>query len=313
MKTTTALLARTITRSSSKQSYYTACILVDKELVDDCCRAYGYFRWADDVIDLNAQPKDDRIAFIERQKDLVERLYRGEIPTDLCPEEEIIADLISHDRGENSGLHSFIHNFMAILEFDAQRKGEYLTQKELTWYSECLGRAVTDAIQYFVRNGYPYPDSPNRYQAATAAHITHMLRDLVSDLAEGYINVPCEYLEAHNLKPEDVENPLMRAWVKAQVQGARQYFLEGKQYLDQLDVLRCKIAGYWYCVRFECVLAAIEKDGFILRANYSERRKLSTRLKLVKLAIQMIIQHVSRQIWHDTRDYQNFNIRQEKL
>ena len=117
MKTTTALLARTITRSSSKQSYYTACFLVDKDLVDDCCRAYGYFRWADDYIDLNSIPKEDRIAFIARQKSLVERLYRGEMLSDLSPEEEVVADLICHDRGENSGLRSFIRNFMAILEF----------------------------------------------------------------------------------------------------------------------------------------------------------------------------------------------------
>ena len=56
MKNTTALLAHTITRASSKQFYYTAYILVDKDLVDNCCRAYGYFRWADDVVDLNSLP-----------------------------------------------------------------------------------------------------------------------------------------------------------------------------------------------------------------------------------------------------------------
>ena len=308
MKPATALLARDITRSSSKQSYYTACLLVDKDLVDDCCRAYGYFRWTDDVIDLNLLPREQRIAFIKRQKKIVERLYRGEFPDDLCPEEEIIADLIQHDRGENSGLKSFIHNFMAILEFDAQRKGKLIGQQELTWYSDCLGKAVTDAIQYFVSNGHPYPDDPNRYLAATAAHITHMLRDLVSDLDEGYINVPREYLEGHDLDPKDVENPQMRAWVKSQVELARQYFRQGKQYPDQLDVLRCKIAGYWYCTRFECVLAAIEKDGYSLRANYRERRKLSTHVRLVILAIGLIVQHVkTTKNWGTHHDQRRFD------
>lgn len=306
MKPETAILAHTITRSSSKQSYYTACLLVDKDLVDDCCRAYGYFRWADDVIDLNMLPREQRIAFIKRQKNLVERLYRGEPPNDLCPQEEIIADLIQHDRGENSGLQSFVQNFMAILEFDAQRKGQLIGQQELSWYSSCLGKAVTDAIQYFVSNGHPYPDDPKRYLAATAAHITHMLRDLVSDLDEGYINVPREYLEEYDLDPKDVENPQMRAWVRSQVELARQYFRQGKQYLDQLQVLRCKIAGYWYCVRFECVLAAIEKDGYILRANYRERRKLFTQVRLILLAVALISRHVATNNWgahHDQRDY----------
>ena len=41
-----------------------------------------------------------------------------------------------------------------------------------------------------------------------------------------------------------------------------------------LDVLRCKVAGYWYCARFEAVLDTIESDGYRLRAEYEERRKL---------------------------------------
>ncbi|NIO72053.1 MAG: hypothetical protein GTO14_14525, partial [Anaerolineales bacterium] len=92
--------------------------MVDKDLVDDCYRAYAYFRWADDIIDISSQSSDERISFIRRQRELIDRLYRNERPDDLTPEEEIVADLISHDRGENSGLQSFIRNFLAILEFD---------------------------------------------------------------------------------------------------------------------------------------------------------------------------------------------------
>ena len=132
-----------------------------------------------------------------------------------------------------------------------------------------------------------------------------MLRDLISDLDEGYINIPREYLEEKDLSPRDVQNPLMRAWVKNQVQLARQYFREGKRYLERLDVLRCKIAGYWYCARFECVLAAIEKDGYIVRADYNERRKLSTKLKLAKLAIALVIRHASQHIWRNNHVLRN--------
>ena len=191
----------------------------------------------------------DRVSFIERQLNLIDQLYRGEKPLGLCPEEEIIADLICGDRKENSGLQSFIRNFMRILEFDAHRKGNLIDEHELNWYSDCLGKAVTDAIQYFVCNGYPYPDSPDRYLAATASHITHMLRDLVSDLDDGYINIPGDYLEAKNIHPEDIDTSVFQEWVQRQVELARKYFQEGKCYLDRLDVLRCKIAGYWYCVR----------------------------------------------------------------
>ena len=281
----TAVLARFITRDSSKQSYYTARLLADKHLVDDCLRAYAYFRWADDVVDVSSQAGEERISFIGRQRELIDRLYRHERPDDLTPEEEIIADLISNDQGENSGLQSFIRNFLAIIEFDAHRKGQLISQSQLTWYSHCLGKAVTDAIQYFVGNGHPYPDTGDRYLAATAASITHMLRDMVSDIADGYINIPREYLEAHGISQEEMNSPPFRAWVQGQVEKAREYFGKGKRYLEGLDVLRCRIAGYWYCARFEAVLNTIERDNYILRPRYNERRKLSSWLKMLWLAV----------------------------
>ena len=294
MTTLTTSLARSITKKNSKQSYFTALLLVDKDLVEDCLRAYAYFRWADDIIDISSQSHKERISFVKRQKGLINRLYNQEYPGDLKPEEQMIADLIHHDREENSGLQSFICNFFAILEFDAQRKGCLISQSELTWYSNCLAKSVTDAIQYFIRNGHPYPHGESHYLAANAAHITHMLRDMVSDIAEGYINIPDEYLEAHGIDPDDMESPPFRAWVQERVKLAREYFREGKWYLDELQVLRCKIAGYWYCARFEGILDIIERDGYILRAEYKEQRKLSTAFKMVRLTIVLFIRHIMK-------------------
>jgi phytoene/squalene synthetase len=306
MNDDTADLARSITFSSSKQSFFTACLLVDNDLVDDCLQAYAYFRWVDDVVDISSQSRQERINFIERQRDLINQLYASIRPVDLTPEENIIADLICHDRGENSGLRSFINNFIAIIEFDAHRKGRLITQEELTWYSECLGKAVTDAIQYFIRNGHPYPDSENRYKAATAAHITHMLRDMYPDISEGYINIPKEYLAENNLNLNGVNSPVFRAWVKERVKLARKYITEGKGYLDELNVLRCKIAGYWYCARFEVVLDTIERDGFNLRTQYDERNKFTTWLKMAWLGIYTTLKHVTglnlRYLWRSTRE-----------
>ena len=290
----TAVLAQSITRASSKQTYYTARLLVDNDLMNDCYRAYAYFRWADDIIDVSSQSSDERVSFIRRQRELIDRLYRRERPDGLTPEEEIMADLISHDRGENSGLQSFIHNMFAIIEFDAYRKGRLISQQELTWYSNCLGKAVTDGIQYFIGNGHPYPTSDNHYLAATAAHIAHQLRDMVLDTVEGFINIPREYLEAHSISPEDVDSPPFRAWVRNRVEQTRQYFREGKRYLDELEVLRCKVAGYWYCARFEGLLDTIERDGYILRAEYNERRKLSSWLRMVWLGVSITLHHIAR-------------------
>src|SRR5512136_2299123 len=122
MTNASARLAHSITWASSKQSYLTARLLADRELVDDCLRAYAYFRWADDRIDISLSGSDERLAFIKRQKYLIDSLYRGLRPDDLSPEEAMLADLIAHDRAPESGLRSFIHNFMAVIAFDAHRQ-----------------------------------------------------------------------------------------------------------------------------------------------------------------------------------------------
>ena len=292
MNRSTADLARSITWKGSKQTFFTGRLLIDRVLLDDFYRAYAYFRWVDDVIDISSHSDEERINYIKRQRDLIDGLYNNVRLADLAPEEEILADLIDHDRGENSGLKSFIRNMFAIIEFDAYRVGWEIDQDELNWYSSCLSRSVTDGIQYFIGNGQPYPDGDNRYSAATGAHIAHLLRDTIPDTAGGFINIPVEYLEMHHIKRDDVESQPYQDWVRKRVQEARHKILEGKRYLDGLAVLRCKVAGYWYCARFEAVLATIERDGYLLRADYKEQHKISTWLKIGWLGIIISFRHI---------------------
>lgn len=292
MTTTTARLARSITWASSKQSYLTARLLADRDLADDCLRAYAYFRWADDMIDISLSSEAARIAFIQRQKNLIDSLYRGERPADLSPEESMLADLIAHDRAPESGLRSFIRNFMAVIEFDAHRQGRLASRAELEAYTACLATAVMDGLQYFIGNGHAYPRTRNRTQAVTGAHITHMLRDTCEDLSAGLVNIPAEHLAAHHLTLNEVNSEDMRAWVREQVVLARMCFQEGKIYIDSLDVLRCKLAGVWYCARFECVLDLIERDGFRLRADYPERHCWKVWLEMARLGLVVTLKHL---------------------
>lgn len=293
-----ARLARSITWSGSKHSYFIARLFVDRHLVDDCYRAYGYFRWADDVVDDSALSQEERLSFIQRQQDLVQCLYQRQPSGHLTPEEEIIADLILHDEGDNSVLRSFILGFLDILEFDARRKGKPIDQWELRWYSQHLGRTVTDGIQYFVGNNRHYPESEHRHLAATGAHITHMLRDMVQDIPNGFVNIPNEHLEARSFSANDMKSAAFRAWVRQQVDLARPYFRQGKRYIDGLDVLRCKLVASWYCVRFECVLDAIERDGYVLRSKYSERRNPSTLIRMLRDGLRVTFEHFARSPSH---------------
>ena len=61
MTDTTTALARSITWAGSKQTFFTIRLMVDKGKVNDCYRAYAYFRWADDVIDLSSESNDERV------------------------------------------------------------------------------------------------------------------------------------------------------------------------------------------------------------------------------------------------------------
>ncbi|MGD8603213.1 MAG: squalene/phytoene synthase family protein [Anaerolineales bacterium] len=291
----TALVAQSITRAGSKQAYYTARLMVDRPLVTDFFKAYAYFRWIDDFIDITAQSDEERISFIKRQRTLIDGLYgRSIIPGGLCTEEMILVDLIHRDRDRehDSGLRSFIENMFAIIEFDAYRKGRLISEQELAWYHERLGISVTEGLQYFIGNDHVYPQTKGRYLAATAAHIVHLLRDMIEDVADGFINIPGEYLEAHGLTPESFRAEPFRYWVRQRVEMARDYFKEGKRYFDQLDVLRCKIVGYWYCARFEAVLTAIERDGYVLRKEYDERKSWKTWARILFLGIKVTLEHV---------------------
>lgn len=289
----TAIQSRKITWTSSKQTYFTARALVDRELVDDFYRAYAYFRWADDIIDVFTQTNKERINFIKRQKELIDTLYSDGQPAELEKEEKILADLIRNDRSKNSGLQSFIRNMFAVISFDAYRKGNLVSQEEITNYIEILGKSVTNGLQYFIGNGHPYPDSKNRYLAAKAAHITHLLRDMTIDIADGFINIPREYVIAEGINLKEIDSSRLRNWVIDQVKQARMWFSEGKLYLDSLEVLRCKIAGYWYCARFEIVLDTIERDDYIVRSTYKERRSLINWFKFIWLTITIVHKHIA--------------------
>jgi phytoene/squalene synthetase len=296
MTSTSAKLARSITWASSKQSYLTARLLADRDLADDCLRAYAYFRWADDRIDICLSTNEACAAFIEREKNLINSLYQGRRPDDLLPEETMLADLIAHDRSPESGLGSFIRNFMSVIEFDAHRKGCIASRRELAAYTSCLAAAVMDGLQYFIGNRHVYPRTHNRNLAVTGAHITHMLRDTLEDFSNGLVNIPSEDLAAYALDPGNLDSGPMRRWVHDQVELAKLCFQEGKTYIDSLEVLRCQLAGVWYCARFECILQAIERDGYRLQAEYPQRHSLRTWLEMARRGIVITFKFVARRI-----------------
>ena len=266
-------LATSITKAASKQTFYTIRFLADQDRVDDAYRAYAYFRWVDDRLDQKLSGQAERVSFLQRQQTLIDRCYRDDWPHRLRPEERLLVELIQTDPEAESGLGAYIRHMMAVMTFDAERRGKLISAQELHDYSLHLSAAVTEALHYFIGHDDPTPQTEARYLAVMGAHVTHMLRDTIEDIAAGYYNIPREFLESHGIDPHDVDSDAHREWVKSRVQLARDYFKSGADYLSQVKNRRCRIAGYAYMARFTGVLDAIECEGYRLRAEYPERKR----------------------------------------
>lgn len=283
-------IAASITKAASKQTYYTIRFLVDRERVEDAYRAYAYFRWVDDTLD--AQPHiglgraagvdeaAERVHFLERQKQLLEKCYRGEALQNITTEETMLVDLVQNDREKNSGLQSYLHNMMQVMEFDARRRGRLISQVELNEYTRWLATAVTEAMHYFIGHCCFSPHDETRYLAVSAAHITHMLRDTYDDMQAGYYNIPREVLEANHIQPYDIHSEAYCAWVQSRVQLARDYFQAGRDYLARVQAPRCRLAGFAYTARFEWLLDILEQENYSLRPEYTERKSFGAGLQM---------------------------------
>lgn len=268
---TDAALAAAMTRAASTQSYYTIRLLADRDRRADAYRAYAYFRWVDDLVDGDG-PLGEARAFLRRQQALLDAGYAGRMPADLRPEESLLAELIAGDNETDSGLQVYLRHMMAVMAFDAGRRGRLISAAELEEYSRLLATAVMEALLHFIGHGQPAPDGPARYSAVVGAHIIHMLRDAAEDAAAGYVNVPAEYLAAHRLDPTDTAHPAYVAWARERVALARACFDEGRATIAALDNPRRRLAGFAYLARFEWLARLIARDDYHLRPSYPQRK-----------------------------------------
>lgn len=260
-------LARSITWNASKLTYFIGRLFVDHDLKEDFFRAYAYFRWIDDIVDEANTTREKRMLFIGRQDALIQSLFSGDtLVDDLHPEEELLVQLMQARHHHRDNLRSFVENMFAIIKFDSHRKDCYITTAQLDWYSQSLSRSVVDGLQYFIGNDHDYPRSENQYSAAIAAHITHLLRDTIPDIANGFINIPHDVIPEQDIQSAD--HPSVRNWVRARVLLARKHFRDGREYIRSLKVKRCQLASYLYCRQFERILDTIERDGYVVRHAY---------------------------------------------
>jgi len=271
--------AAEITRSASKQTFFTIKFFADQDLVGDAYCAYAYFRWVDDVLDGPTGSQLEKRAFLQRQMALLYGEQADAIAP--CPEEEMLLALVQTRPERSSGLWSYLENMMAVMEFDLERRGQPVSQAELDGYSHKLAVSVMDGLMYFIGHDQSAPNEPGKYDAVIGAHITHMLRDTSEDIEVGYFNIPNETLQQRHLSASDWNNLSYRTWVCRRVKLARAYFNSGREYIARIKPFRRRLAGFAYAARFEWVLKTIERDSYCLRADYSQRKSIRAALTMV--------------------------------
>jgi phytoene/squalene synthetase len=257
--------AADLTRRGSLHTYLVIRCMVDRDLVEGGFRAYAYFRWLDDVLDLQLGERQQRLAMVKEQAELARRALAGDFPRPACAEEQLVQDLIRGHRSGHPGLISYVNCMMQVMAFDAGRRGRLVSAAELEDYSRLLATAVMDGLTYFIGHDQAYPVSAARYSAVAGPHISHMLRDAVDDLHAGYFNIPREVLEADNLSPGDINAPAYRRWVRGRVALAEALFRDGKRYIRSVPNLRARLSGLAYCASFESVLIRVKRNGYSLR------------------------------------------------
>ena len=186
----------------------------------------------------------------------------------------MLVDLVRHDQGKDGGLQIYLRDMMAVMAFDVERRCRMISQVELSHYSLLLSRAVTEYMFYFIGHQNPPPYGATRFQAVYGAHMVHMLRDMVNDIALGYFNIPAEVLEAEHISLDDLHSQSFRKWVFNRVQLAQKFFDAGRKYIAGVKNLRCRLAGFTYLARFEWMLRSIEHEQYCLRSEYPERKSL---------------------------------------
>ena len=281
-------LASAITKAASKQTYYTIRFLVDRPRMEDAYLAYAYFRWLDDLLDAEApagsgpDPTDRRrrTSLVGRQKRLLDRCLRGEAPLDVNRHEAMLVELVRHADVADLGLEAYLRNMMLVMEFDVRRRGQLISEAELSEYTGWLAIAVTEAMRYFIGNGTAAPRDETRYLAVAGAHVLHMLRDTYTDMRAGYFNIPREVLAAHSIDPQDVHSEGYRGWIAGRVRLARAYLDAGKGYFARVQSSRHRLAGLAYIARFEWLIETLEREDFRLRPRYDESRSLASAVRM---------------------------------
>lgn len=168
-------------------------------------KVYVYMRWVDDIIDNMSISQDYKRKFLKEQKILLKAIYAKKKIRGLRYEEQCIYDIIIKYRKDKKSreLKKHIFNMMWTFEYDTNRVGKNIKEREFMRYSKLIGEAyafvftlIFDISKYMKKYDKIVKKNNNKFlyqlisDYAHYAHLIHIIRDYNKDKDMGYINYP---------------------------------------------------------------------------------------------------------------------------
>ncbi|MDP2307788.1 MAG: hypothetical protein Q8P18_17315 [Pseudomonadota bacterium] len=198
---------------------------------------YGYFRWADDIVDAPGRDPALVAEFVVSQRALV----AGERAPAALPEAALRLALA------DAALLPIVMGMWEALAFDAARGTAPLPNDVLDRQVAHVGDAYLAAM--WLCSGAAGAPPPGLAALSRAATLTHVLRDLEVDLALGYVNLPPGV--------SATDGGAVAAWVLARCEDAEARFAEGARILPVVRPWRTRWLVGLFAWRYRRVLRRI--------------------------------------------------------
>lgn len=208
---------------------------------DQFCRVYGYFRWADDIVDAPGRDPGTVAEFVQAQGEALRRFWSGEhAAAGAGPGEHALFAALR----AQPGLRVAVDGMWDALAFDARRGSEALPAPQIDAQIARIGDAYAAglALCLGVQPGVIADAEAWRSMCALsrAATVVHQARDVVVDRELGYCNVPIEDLERLAIDFAAASPHDLAPWVRERCQSALPVFATEEQTLGARLPLRAR-------------------------------------------------------------------------
>lgn len=280
-------IAQERTKASNPTAYFLVRLFGEKDWRDHSFLIYAYFRWVDDIIDCPRTSYEEKKRSMERQGKLLRNLYDGlAYQGNYILEEQFAHYSVAFDREMGFALKDDILGMFSVLMRDLERNGAPTPAKEMDEFIYVESKAFINMIRFFCGETGGY-DGADKYDEGVGCKLVHLLRDFIEDLDQGYVNISQDDMERYRINLDNINDDNFQAWVRDQVELAREHFRKGKHNLSNSKRLRYKIASYLYCAKYEDILAITEKDNYRLRSEY--KRTLVQKVRFLHRLISALL------------------------